>query len=67
MELTVLEVFEADRLDESALAGGPKVFALGVYGAAAVMALEPAADDPEAAKDVEAPVPLAPEDVFARI
>ena len=49
---------------ESALAGGARVFAAGVYSAEDVSALEPAADAPEAANEVEAPVPVAPYDAL---
>ena len=51
-------------LAESAFAGGARVFADGVYSADAVSALDPAEEDPEDANEDEAPVPLAPEDVF---
>jgi hypothetical protein len=50
-------------LAESALAGGTRVFADGVYSAEPVSALEPAEDDPEDANEEEAPAPLAPVDV----
>jgi hypothetical protein len=49
-------------LAESALAGGARVFADGVYSAEPVRALEPAEDDPEDANEEEAPVPVAPAD-----
>ena len=52
---------------ESAFAGGARVFAAGVYCAEAVRALDPAEDDPEAENEVEALVPLAPEEVLARM
>jgi hypothetical protein len=51
-------------LAESAFAGGARVFAAGVYRAEVVSALEPAEDDPEDAKEEEAPVPLAPADAL---
>ena len=54
-----------DVLGESAFAGGARVFADGVYSAEAVSALDPAADAPEDANEVEAPVPLAPADALA--
>jgi hypothetical protein len=50
---------------ESALVGGVRVFADGVYSAEDVRALDPAADDPEDAKEVAAPVPVAPADALA--
>jgi hypothetical protein len=48
----------------STFAGAARVFADGVYSAEVDNALEPAEDDPEAAKDEEAPAPLAPEDAL---
>src|SRR5580658_457081 len=51
-------------LGESAFAGGASVFADGVYSAELVSALEPAADDPDDANEVEAPVPVAPAEAF---
>ena len=51
-------------LVESALAGGARVFAEGVYCAEAVSALEPAEDAPEDANEEEAPVPVAPADAL---
>ena len=53
-----------DVLRESAFVGGARVFAEGVYWAALVRAFDPADDDPEAANEVEAPVPVAPEEAF---
>ena len=53
-----------DALADSALAGGARVFADGVYCAEEVSALEPAADAPEDANEVEAPVPVAPADAL---
>jgi hypothetical protein len=50
-------------LAESALVGGTRVFADGVYSAEPVSALEPAEDDPEDANEEEAPAPLVPADV----
>jgi len=49
---------------ESAFAGGVSVFADGVYWAELVSAFDPAEDDPEDANEVEAPVPVAPEDAL---
>jgi len=49
---------------DSALVGDVSVPADGVYSAVPVNALEPAADDPEAAKEVDAPGPLEPEEAF---
>ena len=45
---------------ESAFAGGARVFADGVYCAEDVNALDPAAEAPDDANEVEAPVPVAP-------
>ena len=56
--------FAVEALAESALVGDVRVPADGVYSAVLVSAFEPAADDPEAAKDVDAPAPVAPEDAF---
>ena len=53
--------------DESALDGGAKVLAVGVYCAVPVRAFEPAEDDPEAEKEVDAAVPLAPLDVLDKM
>ena len=53
-----------EALVESAFAGGASVLAAGVYCAEAVSALEPAEDDPEDAKEEEAPAPVAPEDAL---
>ena len=58
----VLGVEEA--LADSALTGGARVLADGVYRAEPVSAFDPAEDDPEDAKEEEAPVPLAPEDAL---
>ena len=58
----VLEVEVA--LGESAVRGGARVFAAGVYWAEAVSALDPAEDDPDEANEEEAPVPVAPEDAL---
>src|SRR5580704_6477940 len=52
---------------ESALEGGAKVLAAGVNWAVPVRALDPAEEDPEAENEVEAPVPLAPEDALDRM
>jgi hypothetical protein len=49
---------------ESAFAGGVRVFADGVYSAEEVSALDPAADAPEDANEVAAPVPVAPADAL---
>ena len=62
-EFAPLLEFEA-ALAESAVAGGLSVFADGVYSAEVVNALEPAEEDPEDAKEEEAPVPLAPEEAL---
>ena len=51
-------------LEERALAGGARLLAAGVYRAEPVRLFDPAEADPEAAKDVEAPAPLAPEDAL---
>ena len=51
-------------LAESALAGGAREFAAGVYRAEPVSEFDPAEDDPEDAKEVEAPAPLAPDDAL---
>ena len=51
-------------LAESAFWGGTSVFADGVYFAEVVTALDPAEDDPEDAKDEDAPAPVAPEDAL---
>jgi hypothetical protein len=57
-----LDVEEA--LADSALPGGARVFADGVYSAEVVSALDPAADAPEDANDEEAPAPVAPADAL---
>ena len=58
-------LFEFDDVaGERALAGGARVFADGVYWAELVNAFDPAEEDPDAANEVEAPVPLAPEDAL---
>ena len=54
----------AEVLAESAFKGGASVFAAGVYSAEVVSPLDPAEDDPEDAKEEEAPAPLAPEDAL---
>ena len=46
-------------------AGGARVVADGVYRAVAVRALDPAEEDPEDAKEDEAPAPVALEEAFA--
>jgi len=53
-----------EALVESAFAGGASVLAAGVYCAEDVKAFDPAEDDPEDAKEEEAPAPVAPEDAF---
>ena len=53
-----------EALAESAFKGGARVFAAGVYSAEVVSPLDPAEDDPEDAKEEEAPVPVAPEDAL---
>jgi hypothetical protein len=55
---------EVEVLAESAFAGGVSVFADGVYSAEVVSAFDPAEDDPEDAKEEEAPGPLVPEDAL---
>ena len=52
---------------DNALEGGAKLLAAGVYSAVPVRAFDPAEDDPEAENEVEAPVPLAPEDELDRM
>jgi hypothetical protein len=54
-----------DPLGVSAFAGGARVFADGVYSAELVDAFDPAEDDPEDAKEEEAPAPVAPADALA--
>jgi hypothetical protein len=54
----------AELLDERAFAGGVSVAADGVYSAEAVNAFDPAEDDPEDAKEEEAPAPIAPEEAL---
>src|SRR5580698_6709508 len=49
---------------EKAFDEGARVCAGGVYCADLVSAFEPAEDDPEDAKDVDAPAPLAPADAL---
>src|SRR5271163_2815138 len=51
-------------LCESALAGGVRTFEPGVNSAVEVRAFDPAEDDPDDAKEEEAPVPVAPEDAL---
>jgi hypothetical protein len=58
---------EVEVLAESAFAGGVSVLAEGVYSAEVVSAFDPAADDPEDAKEEEAPGPLVPEDALDRM
>ena len=58
----VLDGVEA--LGESAFAGGASVLADGVYSTEVVSALEPAAEAPEEANEVDAPAPVAPEDAL---
>src|ERR1035438_2344261 len=53
-----------ETLAESAFPGGASVFADAVYNAELVTALDPAEDDPEDAKEEEAPAPVAPEDAL---
>jgi hypothetical protein len=62
-ELAPLFVVE-DVLGESAFVGGVRVLADGVYSAEDVSALDPAADAPEDANEVAAPVPVAPADAL---
>jgi hypothetical protein len=54
----------AELLAVSAFAGGVRVAADGVYCAELVSAFDPAEDEPEDAKEVEAPVPVAPTDAL---
>jgi hypothetical protein len=58
----VLDVEEA--LGESAFPGGARIFADGVYRAELFRAFDPAEDEPEDAKEEEAPAPVAPEDAL---
>jgi hypothetical protein len=51
-------------LAESAFEGGARVFAPGVYRAELVNEFDPAEDDPEEAKEEEAPAPLAPDEAL---
>jgi hypothetical protein len=53
-----------DAAAESAFNGGVRVFADGVYRAEVVSAFEPAEDDPEDAKEEDAPVPVAVADAL---
>jgi hypothetical protein len=58
-------LFEVEEIpDESALRGGVRVFADGVSSAEVVTAFDPAEDDPEDANEVDAPVPVAPEEAL---
>jgi hypothetical protein len=50
---------------ESAVAGGARVLADGVYSAEPASAFDPAEDAPEDAKEEAAPAPVAPDDAFA--
>jgi hypothetical protein len=59
----LLEVV-VELLADSAFAGGIRVAADGVYCAELVSAFDPAEDDPEDANEVEAPVPVAPEEAL---
>ena len=63
-ELAPLLDAAVEVLAESAFAGGARVFADGVYSAEVVSALDPAEDDPEDAKEEEAPAPVAPADAL---
>ena len=58
---------EVTALAERALAGGVRVLAAGVYSAEDVSEFEPAEDDPEDAKEEEAPAPVAEADALAWI
>ena len=51
-------------LAESAFAGGVSVGVDGVYNAEVVSEFDPAEDEPEDAKDEDAPAPVAPEDAL---
>jgi hypothetical protein len=61
----LLAAFEVEEVGESAFVGAFSTPEEGVYGAAAVVALEPADTELEAAKEVAAPAPLAPDDALA--
>jgi hypothetical protein len=61
----LLAAFEVERLEASAFDGAVRAPEEGVYAAVAVVALEPADTELEAAKDVEAPAPDAPDDALA--
>jgi hypothetical protein len=50
--------------DESTFPGGARVLAAGVYRAEVVTAFDPAEDDPEEAKEEDAPAPVAPADAL---
>ena len=72
--LLIVELFEPAEpapvlatVAESAFEGGAKVLAAGVYFAVPVRAFEPAEEDPEAEKEVDAAVPLAPDDVLDKM
>jgi hypothetical protein len=58
-------LFEVEEvLGESAFAGGASVLAEGVNTDEPVSAFDPAEEDPEAANEVEAAAPVAPEDAL---
>jgi hypothetical protein len=57
-------VLVEEGLGVSAFPGGARVFADGVYSAEPVAAFDPAEDDPEDAKEEEAPAPVAPADAL---
>jgi hypothetical protein len=63
-ELVVALLDFVEVVGDSALVGDVSVPAEGVYSAVPVNAFDPAAEDPEAAKEVAAPGPLAPEEAF---
>src|ERR1700722_3870087 len=63
-EVAPLLDVELTALDERALVGGARVLAAGVYSAEDVSEFEPAEDDPEDAKEEEAPAPVADADAL---
>jgi hypothetical protein len=59
-DVPVEELFEG----ESTVPDGSSVAADGVYKTEVVVAFEPAAEDPDAEKEVEGAAPVAPDDAF---